>query len=339
MNKKIIKQERFLIAGANGMVGNAIYKKLIRSEYGRKEFNGKIFTPSKKELNFLDLTSVKYWFKKNKPSVVIIAAAKVGGILANATKPADFILENLKIQTNLIETSWEFGVKRLLFLGSSCIYPRNSVQPIREEYLLSNYLEATNESYAIAKISGIKLCQALNMQYGFDAISLMPTNLYGPGDNYHIKNSHVLPALIRKFSEAAQLSLPKVTCWGTGNVLREFLHVDDLASAVIFVLENWDPNDSNAPRDKDQKPLYFLNVGTGKDITIKDLAEMIAIMTNYDGEIYWDKSKPDGTAKKLLDTERINKLGWYPEISLKLGIGNTIKDFKENKNLRGINDS
>ncbi len=336
MRKKITLKEKFLIAGANGMVGSSICRALKHSGYGNNEYGGSLLTPSKSELNYLDLSELQIWFQKNKPTVVIMAAAKVGGILANSSKPADFILENLKIQNNLIETAWKFGTKRLLFLGSSCIYPKHSPQPIREEHLLEGYLEQTNEWYAIAKICGIKLCQALSIQYGFDAISLMPTNLYGTGDNYDIKNGHVLPSLIRKFAEAAEKSLPSVTCWGSGEVYREFLHVDDLSKAIIFSLEHWDPKDFSSPKDINGNPLYYLNIGTGKDITIKKLATKIAKATSYEGEILWDKSKPDGTPKKKLNIDRILKLGWSPTIDLDLGISRTVSEFLKKENIRGI---
>ena len=336
MEKKISLKEKILVAGAKGMVGSAICRALKKSNYGNPKNGGSILSPSKKELNYLDFSTLQDWFKKNKPSIVIIAAAKVGGILANSSKPADFIIENLKIQNNLIETSWKHGVKRLLFLGSSCIYPKHAAQPLKEEYLLTGALEPTNECYAISKISGIKLCQALNIQYGFDAITLMPTNLYGTGDNYDRNNSHVLPALIRKFSEASEKSLSSVTCWGTGNVLREFLHVDDLARAVIFSLEHWDPKDASSPKDIYGNPLYFLNVGTGKDITIKNLAYKIANSTSFNGEIHWDKTKPDGTPKKQLNIERILKLGWAPKIDLDEGISQTVSEFLKKENLRGV---
>lgn len=241
MSKKILLNEKIFIAGATGMAGSAICKALFRKGYGHKN-GGVILTTTRKELDLLDSNAVKLWFEVNKPTVVIIAAAKVGGIMANSSYPTQFILDNLKIQNNLIENSWLTGVKRLLFLGSSCIYPKFANQPIKEESLLSGQLEETNQWYGIAKISGIKLCEALRKQYNFDAISLMPTNLYGPGDNYHPQNSHVMASFIRKFYEASINSLPSVTCWGTGSPLREFLHVDDLGDAVVFALENWDPN-------------------------------------------------------------------------------------------------
>jgi GDP-L-fucose synthase len=234
-------------------------------------------------------------------------------------------LENLKIQTNLIENSFKNKVKRLLFLGSSCIYPKFAKQPIKEEYLLDGKLESTNEWYALAKIAGIKLCEALREQENFDSICLMPTNLYGPGDNYHPLNSHVLPALIRKFFEAKKNNLPSVTCWGSGKPYREFLHVDDLAKACVFALEKWDPNAKSSPKDINGNPLNFLNVGTGIDLSIKELASIIADKVGYKGFIKWDTSKPDGTPKKLLDISRIKSLGWQPSISLDNGISKTIK--------------
>ena len=321
-SKKISIEDKIFIAGARGMAGSAINKIFRNAGYGDKE-SGLILTPSRNELDLLDFNSVHQWFKKNKPNVVIIAAAKVGGIHANASMPMDFILENLKIQTNLIENSSIFGVKRLLFLGSSCIYPKFSQQPIVEEELLTGSLENTNEWYAIAKIAGIKLCEAMRIQNGFDAICLMPTNLYGPGDNYHPLNSHVFASLIRKFYEAKKNNEKIVKCWGSGNVFREFMHVDDLASAALFALENWDPNQSSSPRDKNGNPLIFLNVGTGKEITIKDLAKKIANKSQFKGEIFWDKTKPDGTFRKLLSIRRMKELGWSAKISLDDGIHQT----------------
>jgi len=252
--------------------------------------------------------------------VVVLAAAKVGGIQANNSYPADFLLENLKIQTHVIETAWRSGVRRLLFLGSSCIYPKFAEQPIKEEALLLGPLEPTNQWYAIAKITGIKLCEALRKQHGFDAISLMPTNLYGPGDNYHRENSHVLPALICRFNEAAEAHAPSVTCWGTGTPLREFLHVDDLAEACVFALERWQPGASDPP---------FLNVGTGVDLTIRALAEVVAEATGYRGAILWDTSKPDGTPRKQLDISRLAALGWRARIPLAQGLANTMAEFRE----------
>ena len=326
MKNKINKDEKIFIAGGSGMVGGAIKRELISCGYGNDK--KRILTPSRLTLNLLNSNEVEDWFESNSPSVVIIAAAKVGGIAANNSKPLDFILENLKIQTNLIENSFKSKVKRLLFLGSSCIYPKFAQQPIKEEYLLDGKLESTNEWYALAKIAGIKLCEALRKQENFDAICLMPTNLYGPGDNYHPLNSHVLPALIRKFIDAKKNKLKSVKCWGSGEPYREFLHVDDLAKACIFALEKWDPNDKSSPKDIYGNPLNFLNVGTGVDLSIKDLASKIAQEVGYKGLIEWDKSKPDGTPKKLLDISRIKSLGWTPTISLDYGISKTIELYK-----------
>ena len=326
MIKNIINEKIFL-AGKSGMVGSAIYRALKKYPY-EFEKHKKLLIPSRKELNLLDQKEVNEWFKSNKPSIVIIAAAKVGGIVANSTNPACFILENLKIQTNIIESSFRNNTKRLLFLGSSCIYPKFADQPIIEESLLTGRLEETNESYAIAKIAGIKLCQSLRNQYGFDAISLMPTNLYGPNDNYHPVYSHVMASLIRKFKEAAKNNYSKVTCWGTGSPLREFLHVDDLAEAVIFCLENWNPNANNSPKDLHGKPLNWLNVGTGEDISIKDLSEKIALISGFKGEIIWDTSKPDGTPRKLLSSKKINSLGWKAKINIDYGIKMTLENLK-----------
>ena len=328
MQKEINLNEKIFIAGSNGMVGSAIKKSLLKSGYGLNENNGALLTPSRAELNLLKFNEVESWFLENKPTIVILAAAKVGGIQANNSMPADFILENLKIQTNVIENSWKANVKRFLFLGSSCIYPKFAQQPIKEDALLESRLEATNEWYAIAKIAGLKLCEALRNQYEFDAISLMPTNLYGPGDNYHPENSHVMAALISKFSKATLNSKPFVECWGSGTPLREFLHVEDLADAVVFCLENWQPKKEHSPKDIFGNPLNHLNVGTGKDISIKQLAEKISELIGFKGEIIWDKSKPDGTPKKQLDISKISKLGWLPKISLDKGIKETISIYK-----------
>jgi len=321
--KLISQKDKIFIAGASGMVGNAIKLKLYNSGYTN------LITPSRKELELTNTKLVFDWFKKNNPDIVIIAAAKVGGIYANNTFPVDFLLDNLKIQNNIIEAAWKNDVKRLLFLGSSCIYPKNSTQPIKEEELLKSSLEKTNEWYALAKISGIKLCQALRKQYGFDAISLMPTNLYGKGDNYHKSNSHVLPALLDRFHFHKVDKKQIIKCWGSGNPRREFMHVDDLAEASIFVLEKWDPNKNGAPLDESGNPLTWLNVGTGKDITIKKLAEMIAKVTSYDGEIIWDINKPDGTSQKLLDISKLKQLGWNSKIELGDGLDITYKQYKK----------
>ena len=328
MEKKILSNEKIFVAGASGMAGSAICRSLLKNGYGKTN-GGQILIPTRKELNLLDFNAVKKWFAINNPSVVIIAAAKVGGILANSTYPTQFLLDNLKIQNNLIENSWKTGVKRLLFLGSSCIYPRSAEQPIKEESLLSGQLEHTNHCYAIAKIAGIKFCEALRKQYNFDAISLMPTNLYGPGDNYHPQNSHVMASFIRRFCEASINSLPSVTCWGTGKPLREFLHVDDLGDAVVYALENWDPSSKNAPKDSYDNNLTILNVGTGKEIEIKELANKISNLINYRGKIIWDTNKPDGTPRKLLNIKKIKELGWEPRISLNEGIKATIECYQK----------
>jgi len=317
--------DRFFVAGARGMAGSAICRALLAKGYGDEAKGGALLTPNRQELDLLDAEAVGIWYEEQKPDVVVLAAAKVGGIYANNSYPADFLLENLKIQTNVIEAAWKAGVRRLLFLGSSCIYPKFAEQPIREEALLTGSLEPTNEWYAIAKITGIKLCESLRQQYGFDAISLMPTNLYGPGDNYHPENSHVLPALIRRFLEAKEAGVTKVTCWGTGSPMREFLHVDDLGKACVFALENWSALDEHSPRDNQGKLLAFLNVGTGVDLTIKELAEQIAEVVGFDGTIQWDVSKPDGTPKKQLDVSRINELGWNSETSLAEGLASTVR--------------
>ena len=326
MNKKISFDDKIFIAGARGMAGSSISRALKKEGYGDINKGGSLLTPTREELNLLDLGAVKKWFIKNNPDVVIIAAAKVGGIIANSTLPADFILENIKIQTNIIETAWLSGVKRLLFLGSSCIYPKLAEQPISENSLLKGELETTNQWYAISKIAGIKLCQALRLQYNFDSICLMPTNLYGPGDNYHPTYSHVMAALMRKFYLASENKEKSVICWGSGKPLREFLHVDDLGDAVVFALENWDPNLSNSPKDSEGNPLVLLNVGTGEDISIKELALKIASATQFQGEIIWDTSKPDGTPKKLLNIDRFKDLGWISKIDLDLGIKKTVSE-------------
>jgi GDP-L-fucose synthase len=310
----ITPADRIFVAGHRGMAGSAICRALQRAGYGQ------ILTATRSELDLLDGQAVERWFAEHQPTVVVLAAAKVGGIQANSSYPADFLLENLKIQTHVIETAWRSGVRRLLFLGSSCIYPKFAEQPIQEEALLTGALEPTNEWYAIAKITGIKLCEALRRQHGFDAISLMPTNLYGPGDNYHPTNSHVLPALIRRFHEATEAKAPSVTCWGTGTPLREFLHVDDLGEACVYALEQWKPGPDE---------LQFLNVGTGVDLTIRELAETVAAATGYQGEIRWDASKPDGTPKKQLDVSRLAALGWRARIPLAEGLTSTVALYRQ----------
>ena len=326
IQKLISRDARILVAGSTGMAGSAICRKLLEKGYGK---NGTLLCPSRQDLDLTNKNDLEEWFMKNKPSIVIDAAAKVGGIFANSKYPTEFLLENLKIQNNLIETSWKFGVKRFLFLGSSCIYPKFSKQPIREEFLLNGELEETNLGYALAKISGIKLCEFLRIQYDFDAISLMPTNLYGPKDNYHPENSHVMAALISKFSKATINNEKKVICWGSGKPMREFMHVDDLADAAVFSLEKWDPKAKNAPLNEQGKKLTYLNIGTGKDISIKELSIKIAKASNFKGEIIWDKQKPDGVPKKQLDVSRINSLGWKSKIDLDTGIRNSVKEYQE----------
>lgn len=330
MKKIIEKNERIFIAGSNGMVGSSIKRALLKNPFNKANKILNLLTPSRLELDLLDSNAVKNWFKKEKPNIVILAAAKVGGIHVNSKYPTEFLLENIKIQSNIIEAALREGVRRLLFLGSSCIYPKYAAQPIKEEELLNGYLEKTNESYAIAKITGIKLCEALRKQYNFDAISLMPTNLYGPNDNYHPLNSHVVPGLIRKFSIAKRDNLSSVTCWGSGLVCRELMHVDDLAGAVIFCLENWFPSEIDAPKDNSGNPLNYLNVGTGKDISIRELAKKIAEIVKFDGEIFWDKNMPDGTPRKVLDISRLKKLGWEAKIDLISGLENTINSLDIN---------
>ena len=310
----ITPSDRFAIFGARGMAGSAISRALDRAGYHQQ------LKPSRAELDLLNPLAVQHWFAVHQPTVVVLAAAKVGGIQANNSYPADFLLENIKIQTHVIETAWRSGVRRLLFLGSSCIYPKFAEQPIKEEALLCGPLEPTNECYAIAKIAGIKLCEALRKQYGFDAISLMPTNLYGPGDNYHSENSHVFPALISRFHKAVSQNQQTVMCWGTGTPLREFLYVDDLGEASVFALENWKP-DADEP--------IFLNVGMGLDLSIRELAEAVAQATGFKGEIQWDSSKPDGTPKKQLDVSRLKAMGWQASISLEDGLTLAYQDFQK----------
>ncbi len=322
METLISKKDKIFIAGHLGMAGNAILRAFKKKGYEN------ILCFKRSELDLEDINQVEKFMYQEKPNIVVLAAAKVGGIMANSQYPADFILRNLKIQTNLIESSWRNNVRRFLFLGSSCIYPKFSEQPIREEYLLKGYLEETNEYYALAKIAGIKLCQALHKQHGFDAICLMPTNLYGPGDNYDLNTSHVLPALIRKFSEAKKNQTQEVLCWGDGSPYREFLHCDDLGAATLFVLENVTQNNINQIK-KINTDLIHINVGTSKEISIKELAKLIAQNCNYTGNIKWDLSKPNGTHQKRLNTRLINDLGWEPKIKLSEGIKMTISDYEK----------
>ena len=319
------KEHSICVTGSKGMVGNAICKLL--EEKGYSTYKNNLFKISRQELDLSDVNKVRIWFDHYRPDVVILSAAKVGGIMANKKNPVDFLLENLKIQNNLIENSYNFGVKRLLFLGSSCIYPKFCKQPIKENYLLNDQLESTNQWYAIAKIAGLKLCQAYRQQHGFDTISLMPTNLYGPRDNYDLNSSHVMAALIRKFYEAKKSNMKSVKCWGTGNPLREFLYVEDLAEACFFVLKNWEPDKNNSALDFDGNPLNWMNVGSGNEISIKNLAKKIAQIIDFQGEIIWDPNMPDGTPRKKLDTYFINKLGWFSKTNLDKGIKKTFDSY------------
>lgn len=305
------KRAKIYIAGHRGMVGSAILRRLEKEGYTN------LITRSSQQVDLRDHDKVAQFFALEKPEYVFLAAAKVGGIIANNTYRADFIYENLAIQNNVIHQSYVNGVEKLMFLGSSCIYPKMSPQPIKEEYILTGPLESSNEPYAIAKIAGIKMCEAYRAQYGCNFISVMPTNLYGYNDNYHPQNSHVLPALIRKFHEAKIGSSKYVTVLGTGSPLREFLFSDDLADACYFIMENY--NDSN-----------LINIGTGKDLSIKDLALLIKEITGFKGDIKFDSSKPDGTPRKLLDVSKLNSLGWRHKIDLKEGIQLAYEDFKNN---------
>ena len=310
----ITKQSKIYIAGHKGMVGSSIWSALKNKGY----YN--LIGRTSIELDLRSQKDVNKFFNLERPEVVINAAAKVGGILANKSFPYQFLMENMLIQNNLINGAFISGIEKFIFLGSSCIYPKFAPQPLKEESLLTSSLEPTLEPYALAKISGLKLCDSLRRQYGFDAICLMPSNLYGPGDNFNENNSHVLPSLIRKFHFAKEEKLPYVTCWGSGNVLREFLYVDDLSKAILVTLKEWDPDFSAASKLKDNSILTYLNVGVGKDISIKDLANMIAKVIGYQGEIKWDITKKDGTPRKLLDISRIEKLGWSQETKLKDGL-------------------
>jgi GDP-L-fucose synthase len=317
--------KRIFVAGHRGMVGQAIQRKLEMRRKSGEQID--ILTRERSSLDLMDQAAVRSLMQAKRPDVVILAAAKVGGIHANNTYPADFIYQNLMIQSNIIHQAFEAGVQKLLFLGSSCIYPREAAQPMQEAALLTGALEATNEPYAIAKIAGIKLCESYNRQYGTDYRSVMPTNLYGPGDNFHPENSHVLPALIRRFHEAVQVDAETVTIWGTGSPRREFLHVDDMADASLFVLDL-----SRAAYDANTNPMQsHVNVGTGNDISILELAQMISDVVGFKGTIQTDPSKPDGTMRKLLDVSRLSKMGWNASIPLKEGIEQTYVWFKNNQ--------
>lgn len=304
------KRSRIFVAGHRGLVGSAIVRALEHRGWTN------ITVQSRHETDLRDRAAVDRFFSNARPDYVFLAAAKVGGILANSTHPAEFIYDNLAIELNVIDAAYRHGVKKLQFLGSSCIYPKLAPQPIREDYLLSGPLEPTNEWYAVAKIAGIKLCQAYRLQYGFNAISLMPTNLYGPGDNFDLKSSHVLPALIRKFHDAKEQGLTEVQIWGTGSPRREFLHVGDLAEAAIHLMNIYDEPE-------------IVNVGTGEDVTIRELSEMIRDIIGYTGRLAFDASKPDGTPQKLLDISKIRALGWSPKIPLREGLARTYEWYLE----------
>jgi len=296
------------------MVGSAIWRELERAGFTN------LIGRSHRDLDLLEATGVSRFYAQEKPEYVFVAAARVGGIWANNQYPANFLFENLQIQNNLIHGAYQSGVKKLLFLGSSCIYPKLAPQPLKEEYLLTGKLEPTNEWYAIAKIAGIKLCQAYRRQYGCDFVSAMPTNLYGPNDNYDLQSSHVLPALIRKFHEAKTSGASTISCWGSGSPLREFLYADDLARACVFLMENY----SAEP---------FINVGFGRDISIRDLAELVKRAVGFEGETIWDRSKPDGTPRKLMDSSKILAMGWKPQVELEEGVKMAYEDFLRGKAL------
>ncbi len=305
------KDAKIFVSGHRGMVGSAIKRELERQGYTN------IITRTHKELDLTRQDQVEEFFATEKPEYVFLAAAKVGGIIANQEALADFIYDNMILEMNVINAAWKNGVKKFEFLGSSCIYPRMAPQPMPESCLLTGELEKTNEAYALAKISGLKYCEFLNRQYGTDYISVMPTNLYGPNDNYHPTHSHVLPALIRRFHEAKEQNLPSVTCWGDGSPLREFLYVDDLANLCVFLMNNYSGNET-------------VNAGTGKECTIKELTERVAKVVGYTGEIQWDTSKPNGTPRKLLDVSKSQAMGWEPKTSLDEGIRLAYEDFLNN---------
>lgn len=302
------KDSKIFVAGHRGMVGSAILRELERQGYKN------ILTRTHAELDLTRQADVEKFFAEEKPEYVFLAAAKVGGIGANSASPADFMYENILIEMNVLNAAWKNSCRKLLFLGSSCIYPKFAPQPMKEDCLLTSALEPTNEAYALAKISGLKYCEYLNRQYATDFISVMPTNLYGPNDNYHPTRSHVMPAMIRRFHEAKIKNLPSVTCWGDGSAMREFLYVDDLAEFCVFAMNHYDKNE-------------FINVGSGKEISIKNLAELVAEIVGYHGEIFWDTSKPNGTPRKLLDVSKAAALGWTYKTELRDGIKITYEDF------------
>ena len=303
--------DKIYIAGHSGLVGSALKRLLQKKGYSN------LLTRSSADLDLRDQLAVRNFFQEQKPMYVFIAAAKVGGIMANNNYPADFIFDNLSIQTNIIHAAYLVNVEKLLFLGSSCIYPKQAPQPIKEDYLMTGFLEPTNAPYAMAKIAGIEMCKSFHRQFGCRFISVMPTNLYGPGDNYHLQNAHVLPALIRKFHEAKIKNYPTVTIWGTGNPRREFLHVDDAAMACYFLMQKYESPE-------------IINIGSGSDHSIKEMAETIKKITKYNGTLIFDESKPDGTMRKLLDVEKINRLGWKASIDLQEGLTATYHDFENN---------
>jgi GDP-L-fucose synthase len=313
------KDAKIFVAGHKGLVGSAICRKL--KDLGYKN----IITQDRSECDLTNQNQVFEFFRVNKPEYVFLAAAKVGGILANNKYPADFIYQNLLIQTNVIEASYKFEVNRLLFLGSSCIYPKSCPQPIKEEYLLTGPLEPTNRPYAIAKIAGIEQCWAYNRQYGTKFIAAMPTNVFGPNDNYNLETSHVLPALLKKVIDAKNNNSPHITAWGTGTPKREFIYSDDLADACVFIL-NLEDKIYNSLLSEKSAPL--INVGTGEDISIKDLLDLIKNIAGYNGETIWDKAKPNGTCRKVLDVSKLNNLGWKPQVSFKHGVEMTLGSFK-----------
>jgi len=325
MIHQVLQDSKIYVAGHRGLVGSAILRRL------QSEGCKNLVLRTHEELDLTDQSAVRSFFERERPEIVVLAAAKVGGILANSTYPGEFIYENLMIQTNLIHWSQKLEAKRLLFLGSSCIYPKLAPQPMKEEYLLTGSLEPTNDAYAIAKIAGVKMCEAYNQQFGTNYLSVMPTNLYGPGDNFDLANSHVLPALIRKFHEAREKGADEVVVWGSGSPRREFLYVDDMAEACVHILGL--PDTIYDEIVKNMKPC-LINIGMGKDITIKELAELVKEIVSFTGKIVFDTSKPDGTPQKLLDISRIDKLGWQAKISLREGITSTYDWYKKNSGIR-----
>lgn len=307
------KDSKIYVAGHNGLVGSALVRELQKKGYHN------LITKTHSELDLTNQDQVEDFFQKEKPEYVFLAAAKVGGILANDIYSADFIRENLMIQTNVIDSAYKSGVKKLLFLGSACVYPKVTPQPIKEEYLFTGELEVTNKAYALAKIAGIVMCQSYNKQYGTNFISVMPTNLYGEGDNFDLQNSHVIPAMIRKFDDAKKNDLKEVTLWGTGSPTREFLYVDDLASACVYLMNNYSSSE-------------IINIGLGEDLSILELANVVKKVVGYEGDIKWDSTKPDGTPRRLLDVSKIKALGWTSNIGLEEGLKKTFMWYKENIN-------